>query len=317
MKRFILLLLMSVVFSVMFSCDDEDEKGGEEVYSFFYDAASEVLPAYGASGRAVWSLGSPIYELYGILENDDDLMVGYFNIYDTLENADSRFTEAVSAGSEIKSGDLSLDYEYSNVMGESVYDTYMRYNSDGYVSDTYVKKAESKISMLNITVIDTDGELNKSFVEGVYDESTGDVAIEIFMSNYVDETGNTGWESVRAYFEGNTNDHVFKLKVIRDGVGYDHNIVGSGISQGDGYFLLKLADNSLDINDSFFYTINADADVEELKILDDAGKSTAAEAGDTEEYASSLLTAFTTDDLPADQDAAESLDITIEPPAVD
>ncbi|MDA3900159.1 MAG: hypothetical protein PF637_06520 [Spirochaetes bacterium] len=312
--------LVSLVLIVFASCDDasdETKKDDVNVYMVFYDAAKDILPDYSAGSRAVWELGSPIYELYGILEDDDDVQVGYFNIYDTLNNADERFSETINSGNTISSGDYSLDYSKSSVLGSASYDTYMEYSDDGYRSDTFVKQSGTKMNMLNIVIIDNDGEKSKSFVEGHYDEESGDVEVEIFMANYVEEGSNTGWELVRAYFEGNTTNHTFSLKVIRDGTGYDHNVLGEGVSQGDGYFLLKLANNAVEITDHKFYTVNADATVEELKVLEDTGSDTAEAAGDTEEYVNNLLEAFTSEDLPADQDAAESLDLSVAAPEVD
>ncbi|MFW6365850.1 MAG: hypothetical protein ACOC2H_05170 [Spirochaetota bacterium] len=316
--RGVLVFVLAGVFALaLIACDDDsdDSGSGGKTYTVFYDAAKNVLPAYTDASRANWSLGSPIYELYGILEDDEDVDVGYFNIYDSLKTADERFTEAMANGSTITDDDFELDYEHSHVLGSTEYSIYHQYTDGGYSSETYVHQDGSYMSMLNILVNNTGDENSKSFVEGRYDESTGDVMIEIFMANKIDEGSNTGWELVRAYFEGNTENHTFTLKVVRGGTGYDHNVLGSGVSQGDGYFLLNLANDSVELTGTArFYTIDADATVDELKALDDEGFETADAAGDTEDHASGFLAPFTVSDLPAGQTEAESLDLSAPAP---
>lgn len=158
-------------------------------------------------------------------------------------------------------------------------------------------------------------------IQGTYNESTGAVSLEVFMANYVSPSAGTeGWETVKAYVGGNTVTHTFTVNIVRNGSVYDHQITGHGVSQGTGYFLLKIEDNEL-LNDGQdnFYVINATDTAAALAAKDTAkpsGDTTASAAGDTSGYAASLPAAFDYSVLPADTAEAEALDLTLPEPTI-
>ena len=330
-KPWFLEILVSVVLVVFLSftgcdlsgSDDDDEGGGGTTYSVLYDAAKEILPSYGGAAasalsksftpKATWSLGNAIYELYGVLEDDTSLQIGYFNIYDTLRNADERFTSVMNYGNNIQ--EVSQEGPQMKTLTAKNYNRYQKYTDDasGYSAQTFAKQDGTQISFLY--AITQDGK-NKSVIQAEFDETTKNVKFEIFMANYAD---NTAWETVRVYAEGNTDTHIFRVKIIRNGYGYDHNILGAGVSQGTGYFLLKLANNSMDIATAKYYKIDSGATTDSLKLLDDAGYADAASAGgdpDGHDTTLGTLTAYTSSDLPADDDAVLAIDLTMPEPTV-
>ena len=246
--------------------DDGSNDSGESL-SIFTDATENVLPLFteaGSSGAAgavknsfsiipgppsyaTWYWGSPIFEFYSMFADDNP--GAYFNLYDELEWADGRFSDAISSGSDIAAAEVLAPWEVGFNTGDAGLRTYNRlhtYNDSGYQSKTYGRREGTLVCMLNWTEIDRwaeGGEKSKSIIQAVYDESTGDLKLGMFMANHVEETI-PYWEIVRAYAEGNTGTNLFTLKIIRDGYGYDHNLIGRGKARGAGnYFLLKLRNN--------------------------------------------------------------------------
>ena len=81
-----------------------------------------------------------------------------------------------------------------------------------------------------------------------------------------------------------------------------HGKYGSvaSVSQGTGnYFLIKMANNTMDFNTAVYYLINAEATYEELQAMDDVG-SGSIPAGDTSNYGTQLnsITNYVEGDLP-------------------
>ncbi len=167
--------------------------------------------------------------------------------------------------------------------------------------------------MLHTSDINQTDNKTKTVVQGWYDQATQDVTIGMFFANYLDsddvDPGDpTGWEIVKAYVSGNMESHTFKLKVIRDGTGYDHNIVGYGVSEGEGnYFLMQIANAALEFTDAKYYEFAADATLEELQAMDAAGFDTVP--ANTTAYEDNLPTNYPADEL-LSQAEMEALDVT-------
>lgn len=314
-KKLFILCACAMLGLAACSGDSTDDKSGG--LSIFSDATEKALPLFTAAGgsggsgnmmsviaspdpiRATWFWGSPIFEFYSMFADDNP--GAYFNLYDELDWADGRFSDAISSGTDIAAVEVAAPWEVGFNAGDAglrTYDKRHEYSDSGYFSRTYGRKEGTLYCMLNWTAIDrwsAGGEKSKSIVQAVYDESTGDLKLGMFMANYVDESF-PYWEIVRAYAEGNTGTSLFTLKIIRDGYGYDHNVIGRGKARGAGnYFLLKLRNNGMEAPTTF-YTFPADASLAVLNAMSDAGSGTPQ--GDTEGYAAGLPGNFTSSDIP-------------------
>ena len=223
---------------------------------------------------------------------------GYFNMYDLMAVADSYFSELDTSGTAItlQSIDLpaGMDCGYS-----SQYDLYHTYdgdaNGDGSSSKTYGRVNGDEYSMLVVNRNTNGGEDSNSVIQGTYNDSTNEIDITMIYVNTVD----SAYEKVRANVTGNTETYQFTLKLIRDGSGYDNNIIGYGISSGTGKFLLKMA-NSISMDGARFYEFDASSlDETSLRAMDDAGSAT--DPGNTG-YGTNIaaITPFTATDLPTD-----------------
>jgi hypothetical protein len=322
-------------------CDigGSDDAGGTPTYTVLYDATKDVLPSYGAVSTAMvrktvgiksadaWgNNGNTLYELYGVLEDDPDTMVGYFNIFDSLKAADMRFSGLMSSGNMISQTPVSAPAGTVTEIGAQTYDMYHKTSGvdngePGSGSQTYAKRDGDNLYLLSTNTIDKTGSKTKSVIQGTYNETTGDVVLEMFMANYVfpgHSQGGEGWETVKAHISGNTGTHTFTVNIIRDGSGYDHQITGHGVSQGTGYFLMKIKDGNhttFDAAADKYYAIDAAAAVADLAAKSAAkpdGDPDAAAAGDTAGYAASpsFPTVFPFTQLP-DSTGAEALDLTL------
>lgn len=313
-----IITVMAVL--ALLCCKNEDNSasklpGYSNFENVFTNAAKEVAPYFTAStSRANWHLGSPIYELYGVL--NDGEQVGYFNLYSTLESAETYFKMLSEGGTSMTAATKNSPYDfgYNGNASLSTYDTFYEYEGTGNHVFTYAMVDDNDvIYMLNTSHNTTSSTIgNKTIMQGKYDQTSGDLELHMLMGNYVDYSSDpqyNGWELVRAYVSGNTNTHTFTLKIIRNGTGYDHNMTGYGVSQGaSNYFLIKLANNSMDFTNPVYYSINGSANETELQALSDTGSATASGAGDASGYDSSLPANFTTSDLLSGTEI-EALDI--------
>ena len=299
MKKFSICLFILLLGLSFAACSDDGDSSAN--YSVFYDATQDSLPSFdaGTGSRAVtWNWGSPIFEFYSMFADENP--GAYFNLYDALETADQRFTDAVNSGSDITEQAIDAPWEVGFNSGDSDLRTYNKlytYTADGYDSKTYSRINGDNYYMLNWTDIDRNGDKNKSIIQAVYDASTGNIKLGFFMANYV----TSSWEIVRCYAEGNTLTSLFSLKILRSATGYSNNVIGYGKAIGESnYFLLKLKNNSTDAPDTY-YTFPADSDADELQAtMDDAGDGTAQ--NDTEGYDASLPSPFVLTDLPDQTD---------------
>lgn len=315
MKKIItVLIIISIV-----GCKNDDSTSTLTGYSgfenAFSEAAKDVAPYFtAASSRATWNLGSPIYELYGVL--NDGEQVGYFNLYSAMEAAEVYFKMLAEGGTSITAAtkDSPYDFGYNGNADLSTYDTFHEYESTNNHVVTYARvDANDVIYMLNTSHNTSSSTIgNKTLIQGKYDQTSGELELNMLMGNYVDYSSDpqyNGWEIVRAYVSGNTNTHTFSLKIVRNGTGYDHNLTGYGVSQGaSNYFLIKLANNSMDFGTAVYYSISATATETELQALSDTGSATAAVAGDASSYDSSLPVNFTSGSIPSGSEM-EALDI--------
>lgn len=317
MKRkfsLIMLALILILGPAMFFGCDLAPKFKNLAKNLFYDAVKKVAPTFtdttssGISSRATtsWSLGDPIYELYGILLDGE--WGGYFNLYETMQECDKYFGGISESGVAITEQqiDAPVDVGFNGVAAKSTYDSYYEYNGadhdegDQNQTRNFGRVDGDKIYVLYTSLNQNDGK-SKAVTQGWYDQATGELEIGIFYANYLapEDIGahdTAGWEIVRASISGNTEDHTFSLKVIRDGTGYDHNVVGYGISEGSGeYFLMQIANERLEFTNTKYYEFAADATVDQIKAMDAAGSDTVP--ANTTEYEDSLPTNFTPDDL--------------------
>ena len=300
-KIIILILIVFLsVFLVFSGCDSDSSISIAE--DLFLDALKAAAPGFtSASSRAVWSSGNPIFEIYDALNESGDRS-GYFNVYDLMDVADSYFSVLDTSGSAItlQSIDLpaGMDPGYS-----SQYNLYHEYDgslySDGSSSKTYGRVDGAEYSMLVVNRNTNGGEDSNSVIQGTYNSSTNEIDLSIIYVNYVDSR----YEKVRARVTGNTETHLFTLKLIRDGGtgGYDFNLISYGISEGSGnMFLAELANNSTDMGSAVYYEFDSGAmDETSLQAMADAGSSTdPGNTGYGDEIAA--VTAFTGTDLPTD-----------------
>lgn len=313
MKRRILLVMLALTIvmgpALFFGCDlaPEFKSLAEDL---FYDAVKKVAPTFtdttssGVSSRATtsWDWGDPIYELYGILLDGE--WGGYFNLYETMQECDRYFSEISESGVVITEQQINapVDVGFNGEAANSTYDTYYEYNGDDYdegdqnQTRNFGRVDGDKIYVLHTSFNQNDGK-SKAVTQGWYDQATGDLEIGIFYANYLDPADqeaheSDGWEIVRAFISGNTEDHTFSLKVIRNGTGYDHNVVGYGISEGSGeYFLMQIANEQLEFTNTKYYEFAADATADEIQAMDAAGSDTVS--ANTAGYEDNLPTNFT------------------------
>jgi hypothetical protein len=332
MKKFILLIIAVTLVAAgafsFFSCSlvPEFKNLAEDL---FYQAVKKVAPTFTASASGsmssrattAWDWGDPIYELYGILVDVETGWDGYFNLYDVMRGADEYFTQVDEGGTKIteQTIDAPVDVGFNGDAALTSYDTYYGYDGadhsegDQNKTQTFARVDENDVVYILHTGHNENDGLSKTVVQGRYDLVSGDVKIGLFFANYLDpadlETGETaGWEIVKAYISGNTENHTFSLKVIRDGTGYDHNVVGYGVSEGSGnYFLMQIANGSLDFTGTKYYEFAADADLSDIQAMDAAGSDTVP--ANTTEYADDLPDSFIPADLPTEAEV-EALTVT-------
>ncbi len=306
MKRIAIIGLVLVV-ALLAGCNNSLKFEGLE--DVFYDAAKNVLPTFksdkGIHSKAVsaWDWGDPIYELYGILVDGD--WDGYFNVYDVLKTADERFNELSQSGSNIPQQPVKapLDVGFNDETDLITYNTYYEYSNNDNENQTFGYVGENDVVYMLHT--GKRGDTEKWIVQGWYDEGTKEVAIGMFFANDVDGD----WEIVRGFIEGNTEDNEFAIKVIRDGYAYDHNITGYGKSKGsDNYFLMKIANETLDFSNAVYYTMDAEASIADLQAMDPAGSSSPVD--DSKDYDDKLPDAYDSDVLPT-QSEVEDLDMKV------
>lgn len=272
----------------------------------FYEAVEEVAPEF-ASGtsRATWDNGGAIYELYGILKGDGE-PVGYFNLYGLMETADEYFssictslnTQAITLQEVALPDEVDLGFNGTDSAKYSLY-----YDGTGGVftmpHKSYAYVDGTSYRMLVVSESSSGLEDSKFIVQGTYDESTHLIDIRMFSANYETEGGNSGWENVIAKLSGNTETHTFTISVIRDGIAYDHNIIGYGVSEGSGYFLMHLTDNEFVTSGAYFeFDASQVGTLSYLQGLSDTGSSTVP--ANTADYSDELdaITPMTTADLP-------------------
>ena len=296
--------------------------------SVFTTAARETFPIMGplaslggtgvVSAFATWSLGSPIYELYGLLKDDGE-PVGYFNLHDCIETMDMYFEQIYQDGQVLDAPaafNAPFDVGFNDNTELTTYNVLCDSQDSQSHVVTYAKVyANDVIYFLNTShnYSTENSSGTKGVIQGWYDQGTGDIEIGLLTGNYVIDDSTyqcTGWEIVRAFVSGNTETHEFSLKLIRNGVGYDHNIAGYGLSRGEeNYFLLKMANDSMDFAQAKYYVIDSETTEAELQALDDNGYATVP-SGDTENYNTHLedITNYIEGDLPT-ATAIQALDL--------
>jgi len=317
-KTFLSVPVIIICTTLFLGCEEGSSPAGSSLAdNLFTEAVKDVAPVFdsGATGAGdarattTWNLGDPIYELYGVLKEGDP--VGYFNLHDTMESADYYFKDLFDSGTAIteQSVNAPLDVGFNSQDSKTIYDTLYEYGSDGGTDNnntmTFGRVDENQVVYMLYTSYNENSGKNKHIVQGWYDETSGDLEIGMFMANYVESP--VGWEIVRAFVAGNAVTNTFSLKIIRDGTGYDHNMVGYGISQGTGnYFLMHLANATLNYSLAKYYQFEADAALTALQAMDAAGADTAP--AETAAYVTELPANFTDSDLP-DQTETEALNV--------
>lgn len=291
--------------------------------NLFYNAVKDAAPDFSGSttsttaARAVtsWDWGDPIYELYGILVDTESGWDGYFNIYDVMRVAEQFFSGLTDDGTPISLQAVQsvVDVGFNDLTEKIKYDMVFEgtYTEDAFALDYRVfgRVDEADVAYMLSTAEFNTGE--KNIIQAWYDQGTGDLAIGMFYANHTEATemDPAGWEIVKAHITGNTQTQTFSLKVIRDGNGYDHNIVGYGISEGEGnHFLMQIANNSLSFAGAKYYEFAADLTVDEIKLMDASGLDTVP--SNTADYADDLPTAYPETELAAVRDGIDSLDVT-------
>jgi len=276
------------------------------------NAVKEVAPLFEttASRAATWDNGGPIYELYGVLKGDG-MPVGYFNLYGLMADADDYFTDLATDSTAItlQQVDPPTGVTLGHTAANSQYNLYRSYEGTGTdagkSSKTYGRVDGTKFYMLVAMQNTAAGENSKHVIQGVYDETSGDIDIRMFYANK--PTG--GWEKGYAFVSGNTATHQFTLRVLRDGFAYDHNMVGYGLSQGTGYFLMKLANNAMVMTNAAYYEFNAASlGITALQAMDDAGSATVPANTTDYETALNAVTPLESSSLP-DNTALEALNV--------
>ncbi|MBI9107573.1 MAG: hypothetical protein JEZ04_12575 [Spirochaetales bacterium] len=263
-------------------------------------AVQDVAPSFSttASRAATWALGSPIYELYGVLKDDGE-PVGYFNLYGLMGSADNYFTALSTDSTAITLQEVSppTGVELGFAAADQQYNLYREYVSEENSVKTYGRVDGTIFYMLVAMQRTATGENSKQVIQGKYDSSTGVLDIRLFYANEV----GTVWEKGYAFVSGDDDDHQFTMKIIRDGTAYDHNMVGYGISQGAGYFLMKLANESMVMTGAKYYEFNAESlGLTALQAMDDAGSATVP--ANTTAYGTTIegITPLEADSLPTE-----------------
>ncbi len=291
-------------------CKTDEMEAYKGMNAVFVTAAKEVTPVLAGplaslsiiSFSANWNSGSPIYELYGVLK--DGGFDGYFNFYTFLERVDMYFDQIYKSGEQLEAStaiDAPFDVGFNGITDFTTYDTIFEELNDHSKSITYARVDENEV--IYILNVSGDSSGDKDVTQGWYNQSTGDLEIGLMKGHYVVDISSpeyTGCEIVRSFISGNTETHMFTLKLIRNGVGYDHNVTGYGISQGTGsYFLMEMANDTMDFNQANYYLINAEASLADLQAMDDAGSATVPE-GDTNNYSTQLgnIVNYVESDLP-------------------
>lgn len=303
-KNFVALIFcLLLVFSLFTGCNSSFEF--EFTDDMFVDALKAVAPVFSSSSSrtVTWDNGFPLYELYGILTTEEDVG-GYFNLYGLMDTADMYFSELSNGAEEIDLQSISLPsgFETGIADADKQYNLYNDYDGEALSNEEKWSKTFARIDgdnyyMLVVARNQNGTEDSNSVVQGKYNESTGDIDIEMIYNNKVDNS----FEKTRARVTGNTETHQFSLKAIRS-AGYSNNIIGYGISQGTGSFLMKMA-QSADISAGKYYAFDAaNLTSTALQAMDDAGSDT--DPGNTT-YTDELegITAFTTSDVPTDTEA--------------
>ncbi len=301
----LIILLVLLVSLISFTGCTADSGTVTIADDLILTAVQDVAPSFSAavsradsSKAATWALGSPIYELYGVL-NAAGTPVGYFNLYDLMASADDYFTalSTTSTAITLQQVDPPAGVELGFAAADSQYNMYNEYEGEGNSVKTYGRVDGTTYYMLVSAQHTATAENSKQVIQGKYDSDTGVLDIRMFYANEV----SSAWEKGYAFVSGDDDDHQFTLKVIRDGTGYDHNMIGYGISQGTGYFLMKLANNTMDMAAAAYFEFNAASlTLTALQAMDDAGSAAVPANTTTHGTAIEGITPLASDSLPTE-----------------
>lgn len=281
---FLMAVLLSCVFLTILSCNLQ---GDSPVLELFSQATELVAPHFQESNSRMgfgtdsttWGAGNAIYELYGILNTEDD-MYGYFNLHMQMDSADQSFSSGVDGGIDAVSpnaGTLVAPFEVSLTDNAGLtYET--QYESDSsqiLIADSTAQKA---MAYANFYTDPDNNSKNMEAVKAAYNEGTGALEIiSVKMNDVTYETPNR-LEFCKVYLKGNSETNTFFFKLTLHDVNSDDSanfdrgtLIGYGISEGaDNYFLFKIISDG----SSRYIRFEADSDKADLQAIVAAASGT-------------------------------------------
>lgn len=249
MSRNVVSICLLIGFFVV-SCSSGNSSNFE-----FYNTVREVGPKITTSSSsenvqhtkhsAAWSMGNPLYDLYGLLQDyqfpRDEGKIDGSNMWKAMFEADTRVSNSLTQCQSITDVSVTSPFDFGS---DSISATY-NCNYDGTDSNesmgttylrSYVSKADgTKLYALLGDYLTESGQTSPSATQIYYDSATNDIVINnTYLVVYTDNS----YYSVRIYINGNKTTNLFSLKLIK----YPNvSIAAYGYAKGsDTYYLARV-----------------------------------------------------------------------------
>jgi hypothetical protein len=311
-KSLICMSFITVFFLV--SCSDFYVSGGDKpLYDNAVQTAPVIVPGATSSrgnSRAESDLlaAKPvlnyIFETFREYDNDrDEGNIGLGNIYKVLYQAGSFYeTHAVSPKQLEASKIIAAPFNFGTTARTYTHAANSTMLKHGYAMS---KATDGTVSCI-LTWYVTNGGTNNEYgvFEGNFNQTTGDLLINMAVLVDYPESNEGGDYCLRTYIEGNEKTHMFKVNTSSyNSAGSQYAIIGYGNSDStssDAYFILKVKSSDMDsYPDGRYYKFKAEDTESDLAGYEDIGYDASGITSvlDPEDYKSTVdtISMFATD----------------------
>ncbi len=276
---------------VYFSCGGSGGGSGSsfDLFTTAEKASPVVKPSSTASvSSANWTMGHTLFEIYQLIQEynneTDNGVIDGSNMHKALYEANNYVTDALrgcledgthgiteqSITSPFDFGTDSLTQTYNCAYTTTETGTPKSGGETNYIKSYAVKYSGGVYDMLMGWYASSATQDSPSATQLQYNTITNDIIVNnAYFVNYTSGSMAPGSYNVRIYINGNTETHLFSLKLLKAG-GNNPSIAGYGYSEGaNKYYLFKV----IDMNDSTgkYFCIPSNATEDTLRAMEDAG----------------------------------------------
>jgi hypothetical protein len=296
-----LFLLAAVTFMIV-GCGGSGSSSAFDLFSTAEKTLPAITPSVSSSSVAIdtadWTTGHTLYSIYQLIRSYDNTTdngkVDGSNMHKSLYDANTYVAMAlqgctnsdgtVVADHKITEQAITSPFDFGSELFTQTYNCAYTVNDTGtpssgeltnYTKSFAVKYSGGIYSML-MGWYATQGTTTTPSVLQVESDTTANT---IKINNaYLVDYGNSSEYAVRIHVEGNTQTHLFSLKLYQYGYNTTTpangtSIAGHGYSEGDGkYYLFRVTSYS-DATPKYFCFASTTTE-DQMKLLDDAGSPT-------------------------------------------